>query len=477
MCYLFLTPPPPPTHSIHGSELTQWAFVEHVLRRLLEPEFEEELTNLFQGRRKQRGRNSKAVAKLASAAMLGGGEEDATSAAADAGDDGSGRFNGIADANGEVGTGFVCGGRSASLHGCELVLEYIVSALETDMVLRREEPARDPAKGPCPLLTQSLLVDARSSFDLCQRLLHFLDDAIRQRRDRLVDLLQRLLGVAYLHHATRSQDKTALDAPFRSVFSALSFDQQRLFLQTTRVPTLVVRTLRDILDATYRGTPTLKGPVADFVEELCMVYLKPGGGQSMQAEEEEREEWEEEEDGGERDGGASAAGSDKPRQQWLVEQLHAAAASGDEALAVALLHRRVPVDARNEDGMTPLMVAAQHGHRRVATLLLDNFAQVDLCATAPGSTLDMSALDFALSHVSNRQTRLRIVKHMIARRPTLATIVQAKLYFANLDDDDVNMLGLLCSAEDQCGWFHGRRGCSAVVHPVAQLAGSTLYRT
>jgi ankyrin repeat protein len=56
------------------------------------------------------------------------------------------------------------------------------------------------------------------------------------------------------------------------------------------------------------------------------------------------------------------------------------------AVASALLAHKAEVDSRDDDGMTPLLVAALSGHREMAALLLDHGADVEARDAAGGAT-------------------------------------------------------------------------------------------
>jgi uncharacterized protein len=78
------------------------------------------------------------------------------------------------------------------------------------------------------------------------------------------------------------------------------------------------------------------------------------------------------------------------RNDSRVQPLHGAAASGDVAIARALLEHGADPDARQARGFTALMAAAQQGNEALARLLLERGAD-------PGATADdgRAAADFA----------------------------------------------------------------------------------
>ena len=55
-------------------------------------------------------------------------------------------------------------------------------------------------------------------------------------------------------------------------------------------------------------------------------------------------------------------------------------------VAAALLDHKAEVDARDDNGMTPLLVAALSGHREIAALLLDHGADREARDSAGGAT-------------------------------------------------------------------------------------------
>ena len=65
-------------------------------------------------------------------------------------------------------------------------------------------------------------------------------------------------------------------------------------------------------------------------------------------------------------------------QQELVDLFFAAAKTGNEEVINEFLKYGFPVDVRNKDGYTPLMMAAYYGHQNIVTTLISYGA--DRCA-------------------------------------------------------------------------------------------------
>ena len=78
-------------------------------------------------------------------------------------------------------------------------------------------------------------------------------------------------------------------------------------------------------------------------------------------------------------------------QKELVDLFFAAAKIGNNEVITEFLKHGFPVDARNHQGFTPLMMATYHGHQNVVTTLLKNGA--DRCARDnKGNTALMGAI-------------------------------------------------------------------------------------
>ena len=74
-------------------------------------------------------------------------------------------------------------------------------------------------------------------------------------------------------------------------------------------------------------------------------------------------------------------------------------------MASFLVKKGANVNARNSEGKTPLMLAAQHGHIDIAKLLLENGARTDVRTAANvhvGKACmaqdELTALDYALQN-------------------------------------------------------------------------------
>lgn len=87
----------------------------------------------------------------------------------------------------------------------------------------------------------------------------------------------------------------------------------------------------------------------------------------------------------------SAASVQMTSQQELVDLFFAAAKTGNEEVINEFLKYGFPVDVRNHDGYTPLMMATYYGHQPIVTTLLKYGA--DRCARDnKGNTALMGAL-------------------------------------------------------------------------------------
>lgn len=86
-------------------------------------------------------------------------------------------------------------------------------------------------------------------------------------------------------------------------------------------------------------------------------------------------------------------------QQELIALFFAAAKTGNDEVINEFLKHGFPVDIRNANGYTPLMMAAYYGHQRIVTTLLKYGA--DRCARdSKGNTALMGALfkmEFAIA--------------------------------------------------------------------------------
>lgn len=87
----------------------------------------------------------------------------------------------------------------------------------------------------------------------------------------------------------------------------------------------------------------------------------------------------------------SAAKVQMTSQQELISLFFAAAKTGNQEVIDEFLKHGFPVDVRNADGYTPLMMAAYYGHQPIVSTLLKHGA--DRCARDnKGNTALMGAL-------------------------------------------------------------------------------------
>ncbi|WP_180014872.1 ankyrin repeat domain-containing protein [Acinetobacter sp. YH16031] len=90
-------------------------------------------------------------------------------------------------------------------------------------------------------------------------------------------------------------------------------------------------------------------------------------------------------------------------QQELIDLFFAAAKIGNREVINEFLKHDFPVDVRNKDGYTPLMMATYYGHQDIVTTLLANGA--DRCARDNrGNTALMGAL-FKMEFTIAKQLR------------------------------------------------------------------------
>lgn len=87
----------------------------------------------------------------------------------------------------------------------------------------------------------------------------------------------------------------------------------------------------------------------------------------------------------------SAASTQMTSQQELIALFFAAAKTGNDEVINEFLKHGFPVDVRNVDGYTPLMMAAYYGHQSIVTTLLKHGA--DRCLRdKKGNTALMGAM-------------------------------------------------------------------------------------
>ncbi len=86
------------------------------------------------------------------------------------------------------------------------------------------------------------------------------------------------------------------------------------------------------------------------------------------------------------------------------EQFFEAAKNGDYEIVESLMFEGVDVNAKDSDGWTALMYAAQHGHLMIVNLLLNNYADISL-----KNNEDNTAEDLA----SNHEVQDALISHYI----------------------------------------------------------------
>ena len=113
--------------------------------------------------------------------------------------------------------------------------------------------------------------------------------------------------------------------------------------------------------------------------------------------------------------------------------LHAAAFNGRRDVAELLLANKAEVNARDDDGATPLHYAARQGHRDVAELLLANKAEVNARDDDGATPLELAALN------GHRDVAELLRQH--GRQDT--TITDARIHDAARDCDSKKVKALL----------------------------------
>ena len=96
----------------------------------------------------------------------------------------------------------------------------------------------------------------------------------------------------------------------------------------------------------------------------------------------------------------------KRKKRFTIEQLHRAAALGDiSQLKTILGAGQVPVNRRNEEGTTPLMLAIANGHKECAEILLKHHADPAI-RRITGTHALYFACQSGLSHMDKAGQRL-----------------------------------------------------------------------
>ncbi len=85
--------------------------------------------------------------------------------------------------------------------------------------------------------------------------------------------------------------------------------------------------------------------------------------------------------------------------------MHMAAASGHREVAKLLLARKADVNAKDNDGMTPLHMAVAWHHNDVAQLLLANKAEVNAKDNGSGIFRGRTPLHWAVAHGGHKDTQ------------------------------------------------------------------------
>lgn len=97
-----------------------------------------------------------------------------------------------------------------------------------------------------------------------------------------------------------------------------------------------------------------------------------------------------------------------------ITPLHLAAKHGHRDVAALLLERGVAVNPGSQDGVTPLSTAVQEGRREMVALLLEKGAQVQEQVQIGGTTLlhvaayrgDQEIITLLLQHGADKQARM-----------------------------------------------------------------------
>lgn len=100
--------------------------------------------------------------------------------------------------------------------------------------------------------------------------------------------------------------------------------------------------------------------------------------------------------------------------------LHRLAADGEDREIAVLLAGKVPVDGRDNNGLTPLMIASARGRASTAALLVDGGADVNARAGPPSEHAGWAPLDFAVDKYRLPVAQLLIERGADVRRSAAA---------------------------------------------------------
>lgn len=97
---------------------------------------------------------------------------------------------------------------------------------------------------------------------------------------------------------------------------------------------------------------------------------------------------------------------------WSMTPMHAAVVGGNVAIVRALIRKGAKLDEVNYGGLRPLFYASMEGNAAIATVLLDNGANVN--AGARKTFLTPSG--YTALHVADRKGHLEVVKLLLDRK-------------------------------------------------------------